>query len=339
MRKGNIAMQDRAGIANIEQVDCVSATVIQPRSLPPPGDSDERFMAIHGRTFHFAARFLPPELRQHVVTLYAFFRALDDLVDKPPRGRQLADIREELEDWQRWFVGDLSAPAPQQATGVRLAVMLTEYRIPRAIFLDFLAGIASDLEPREIATFAELHCYCYRVAGTVGLAMAYLLGASSKQALAAAESLGIAMQLTNILRDVGSDLAAGRIYLPQDELERFGCSRALLLQLSTGQLRSDDHFRDLIRFQIARTHRYYARGMAGIWLLPTDCRLPILVAGRLYRRILTVIERKDYAVFHSRAATSFPEKAREATIAFVLARLWKSGEAYFSTEEEALLEN
>ncbi len=169
--------------------------------------------------------------------------------------------------------------------------------------------------------------------------MAQILGVSSTQALVAAQNLGIGMQLTNILRDVGGDLASGRIYLPREDLARFGSSRAHLFRLYSDQRGPDDRFRALMRYQVARAHHYYIRGMSGIWLLPRNCRLPILVAGRLYRRILTVIEHKNYDVLRSRATTRFPEKLREAGIAFTLDRLWRRGEEWPSTEAEMLLED
>ncbi len=147
------------------------------------------------------------------------------------------------------------------------------------------------------------------------------------------------MQLTNILRDVGGDLASGRIYLPQEDLARFGSSRAHLVQLYRDRHGPDERFRALMRYQVTRAHRYYVHGMSGIWLLPRNCRLPILVAGRLYRRILTAIERKNYDVLRSRAATSFPEKLREAAIAFTLDQLWRRGEEWPSTDVGVLLED
>jgi phytoene synthase len=264
---------------------------------------------------------------------------LDDLVDQPDKSRPIEDIRRELDAWKSWFAEGYMFSAPQEPLGGRLGAVLAEHPVPIAVFLDFLDGLASDLEPPEVRDFNELYRYCYRVAGTVGLAMAYILGVSSSQGLAAAQSLGIGMQLTNILRDIGGDLASGRIYLPQEDLERFGSSRAHLVQLFREQRGPDDRFRALMRFQVARAHGYYVHGMSGIWLLPRNCRLPILVAGRLYRRILRAIERKRYDVLRSRAATSFPEKLWEAAIAFTLDRLWRRGEDPTGTEMEVCFED
>ena len=324
---------------NIVQIENFSHAIIPAQSLSSASDSDEWLMATHGKTFHFAARFLSPTLRRHVVTLYAFFRTLDDLVDAPPADRHRDDIRKELADWRCWFTENYAFPAPQEPLGTRLAAVLAEHCVPTTIFLDFLDGMSSDLESQEIHDFQEMYRYCYRVAGTVGLAMTHMLGVRSPQALEAAEKLGIGMQLTNILRDVGGDLAAGRIYLPLEDLVRFDCSPTHLLQLYQDQCGPDERFRALIRYQVARAHRYYVSGMSGIWLLPAECRLPILLAGRLYRRILTEIERKNYDVLRSRASTSTTEKMREAAIAFTLDRLWRRGELFTATETGVLLED
>jgi 15-cis-phytoene synthase len=283
-------------------------------------------LARHGKTFHFAARFLPARYRQAVVTLYAFFRTLDDLVDERTGLWRAQDVRQELAAWQAWFAGGLMTTAPREPLGAALAALVQEYAIPHALFKDFLIGLLSDLEPRCFSSFHELHRYCYQVAGTVGLAMAYVLGDASEQARLAAHDLGIAMQLTNMLRDLGRDLAAGRMYLPFDELERFGLTSSSLLQLSQMEEGSDERFRALMRAQIARARRYYLSGLAGVWLLRPDCRLPILLAGRLYQRILLVIEQRRYDVFHTRAATSLFTKVREAGVVFLLNLLWRVGE-------------
>jgi phytoene synthase len=292
--------------------------------------ADERLMASQGRTFRFAARFLPVPLRPQVIGLYAFFRTLDDLVDDTAANRPASDtaaVRAELAAWRAWLDDRAAHPAPRPALAARLGALLDAGRVPTPVLHAFLDGMEFDLCPPEIADFAALRQYCYRVAGTVGLAIAHLMDATTPATLAAAEQLGTAMQLTNVLRDVGGDLVAGRVYLPRDELARHGSSPAHLADLVARGGGPDDHFRALMREQIARARHYYARGMAGIWLLPRDCRLPILIAARLYRGILMAIERADYDVLRHRAATSLPEKLGEAAVAFTLDRLWRRGEA------------
>lgn len=312
-----------------------SVVFLSPPSPVEVNETYESLLANYGRTFHFAARFLSLKHRHYVVTLYAFFRTLDDLVDEPEEGCSSEDISSELRAWKSWFKGGCCTTAPREPLGSKLAAVLAERPVPPAIFLDFLDGLATDVESSEIHNFSEMYQYCYRVAGTVGLALCHMLGVTSLEALAAAQNLGIGMQLTNILRDVGSDLRAGRLYLPQEDLERFGSSRAHLLQLLQDRRAPDERFRALMQYQVARAHRYYMCGMPGIWMLPADSRLCMLVASRLYRRILSVIEHRDYDVLRARASTSFSEKVSEAAIAFTLERLWRRGEAYPGMEAEA----
>lgn len=302
----------------------VSVTRLLFQGVFPPSRATvaEAILSRHGRTFAFAVRWLPPERRHSVAILYAFCRILDDLVDEPMAGQDRATIQAELEAWRDWFgaspasrPGGIWSIAPREPLGSEVASIVTNHRLPVQYFLDLLDGLTADLGPREIVDFAELHHYCYQVAGTVGLMMAHLLGATTAPALAAAEALGIAMQLTNILRDVGGDLAQDRVYLPQLELAQAGLSRAQLVALYRNGDGPDSCLRHVLREQIARAEGWYQRGLAGIDLLPVDCRLPVLIAGRLYRRILTEIEQNDYDVLRRRAATSLTDKVAEAAAA------------------------
>lgn len=299
----------------------------------------EELLATHGKTFHFATRFFPTAYRQAVVALYAFFRTLDDLVDERGADWDAEEVRRELEGWQRWLRTACASPAPREPLGASLAALLHTYQLPVTLFLDFLDGLFSDLEPQEFQQAHELYRYCYQVAGTVGLAIAHVLGGRSEQALVAARELGIAMQLTNILRDVGRDLAAGRIYLPQEELTRFGFSRVQFLHLYQQNRGPDERFQQLMCFQIQRARAFYRKGLYGVWLLAPACRPPILLAGRLYQRILTEIERRQYDVLRRRAATSLFTKAREAVVVLLLDSLWRGGEVALIPEMELLYED
>lgn len=299
---------------------------------------NEQLLATHGKTFHFASRFFPMASRQAVVSLYAFFRTLDDLVDERGEGWRADDVEQELHAWHEWLSSSSCSTAPREPLGTMLASLLDEYQIPTSLFHDFLDGLLTDIEPRAIHDFAELYCYCYQVAGTVGLAMSYVLGIRSDQARLAAKQLGIAMQLTNILRDVGKDLSAERIYLPHVELEQFGSSNHHLLRLYYQQRGPDERFCALMDAQIQRARCYYQEGLHGVWLLAPAYRPPVLLAGRLYQRILTEIERRHYDVLRERAATGLFTKVREAGIVLVLQFLWKSGEVELPTELELLYE-
>jgi phytoene synthase len=293
--------------------------------LAGPGRGEfRRLFGARARTFSFASRFLPPHRRQAVETLYAFCRTVDDLADEYPPGVG-GPI---LDAWWRWVDGlrrgeerPVPAPAPGRPAAENLALapglreVVRRFGVPPDYLRLLVEGVRSDTERGAIASFPELRDYCYRVAGTVGLAMCHVLGAATPEAYERAERLGIAMQLTNVLRDVGEDLQKGRVYLPADDLTRFaGSEQALAAR------RVSPAFADLMRYEVARARAYYDAGMPGVFLLPPESRLPILIAGRLYRAILGRIEAQGYDVFSRRAATSGPQKALAAGRAYLTLR-------------------
>jgi phytoene synthase len=264
----------------------------------------------HAHSFYFAARFLPADTRRDVFALYAFYRTVDDLVDLRPASRPRESVLAELDDWRAWLRCRRGAPGPD-ALRLALSPVLDRHRIPCRYFDDFLDGLAADLNPRQMCSFAEMEHYCYCVAGTVGIVLAHVLGAAEPSALESACLLGIAMQLTNILRDIGQDLNRGMIYLPAEELRAYNYSASRL------QLRVvDADFVSLMHMQVQRARDYYRRGVSGIAHLSRECRLPILFAAQVYAGILTKMERRGYDVFQQRMATRLPEK------------LWIAGKSY-----------
>ena len=289
-------------------------------------ESIDELMATHARTFSFAARFLPEEKRAATTVFYAFCREVDDLVDEPMPGKTEHAVRQEFEAWRVWLTGSRTSAGPREPLARELSRVIDQYVIPIGHLLDLLDGLEADLEPVAFEEESELRQYCYHVASTVGLGMAHILGATSDSALEAAADLGAAMQLTNILRDVGEDLSLGRIYLPKSSLVQFDLTHESLQELWKSGDGPDERFRALMRAEIARAHDLFQRSMPGIWLLPSDSRLPILLATRLYRRILTVIERRDYDTLRRRASTSRIGKLEEAAITLVVDRLWRRGE-------------
>ncbi|MFW6074589.1 MAG: phytoene/squalene synthase family protein [Chloroflexota bacterium] len=282
-----------------------------------PVDASERIMAEHARTsFNFASRFLPSAQRDAATTLYGFFRTVDDLVDEREHDAPETRIRSELEAWREWLRSGPHRIGPREPLATDLANVIETYSIPVDTFLALLDGVESDLGPRAIQDERELEIYCFQVASTVGLAMAHVLGSTSEPALRAAKQLGSAMQLTNILRDVGEDLDAGRIYLPERELNREGLTQDDLWVLRrTGP---DPRFRRFMRTQIVRANERYEEGIDGIWMLPEESRYPILLAARLYQRLHTIIEQNNYDSLRVRAATSKADKVREAVTCYAL---------------------
>jgi len=268
------------------------------------------------KTFYWGSMFLPPPKRRAVWAVYAFCRVVDDIVDeaigaqRPSAGHLSGSSapEEELEYWrrslERIYERGGSDDGPIQ---LAWSDMLKAYEVPLEPALELLQGVTMDLSVFRYETFEELYVYCYRVAGTVGLLTSPIFGYHDEAVLAHAVDLGVALQLTNILRDIGEDSRRGRIYLPQDEMRRFGYSEA---ELMAGVI--NDSFRELVHFQMARADEYYQRAQPGVSMLQADCRLAVRLSSSLYRHILDRIRLNNYNVFTKRA--SVPLKTKLATV-------------------------
>ena len=266
--------------------------------MSPNGALCRALVREHGRTFAFASYFLPPGPRNAIAAAYAYCRLADDFVDRTPAtGRAAATAA--LDAWER------ELDTPRHPVAVAFAVAREQYAIPGYAARDLIAGVRMDLEPRRYQTWDDLKLYCYRVAGTVGLMAAPVFGCRDERALANAVDLGIAMQLTNIVRDVGEDGRMGRLYLPLDELERFGCDPELV---QAG--RPNGRFADMMRFQISRARALYASGRLGVPALSPAGQVATLAAAHLYAKILTRIEFQEYDVFSRRAYVPHHHKLR-----------------------------
>ncbi len=246
----------------------------------------------HSKSFHLASALLPEEKRSAVRALYAFCRTVDDIVDRPAAAERDAS----LEYW-RGQVQAVSNPDQNDPVAAAWADTLMRYHIPRHYALQLIDGVARDMSQTRYATFDDLSTYCYGVASTVGLMSMHIVGFESNEAIPYAIKLGVALQMTNILRDAGEDYRNGRIYLPRDEMDAFRISERTL---ASGVV--TDKWRVFMRFQIARTRDLYDQAWPGIGMLERDGRLAIAAAGSLYRGILDVIERNDYDVFSQRAS-------------------------------------
>ena len=248
----------------------------------------------HSKSFHLASALLPEEKRSAVRALYAFCRTVDDIVDQPT-----AVARDASLDYWRRQVQAASEPDQGDPVAAAWGDTLLRYHIPRHYALQLIDGVARDMTQTRYATFDDLSTYCYGVASTVGLMSMHIVGFESNEAIPYAIKLGVALQMTNILRDVGEDYRNGRIYLPRDEMSAFGISESTL---ACGVV--TDNWREFMRFHNARTRELYAEAWPGIRMLEREGRLAIAAAGSLYRRILDVIERNDYDVFLQRASVS-----------------------------------
>lgn len=257
----------------------------------------------HSKSFFLSCRFLPRAKQRAVWAVYAFCRTADDIVDA---GAATGDILSAIDAWE----AQLRAAYAGRARGpvfVALADAAARFAVPLEAALDLLRGVRMDVTVSRYATYDDLRAYCYLVASTVGLLVTPILGALDAAAATYAVTLGQAMQLTNILRDVGEDARRGRIYLPADELARFRYTEA---DLSAGVV--DERFVALMRFQIARARALYRDAEPGIRRLEPESRYAVHVALDLYRGILGEIETNRYDVFGRRAVVPLGTKLRTA---------------------------
>jgi squalene synthase HpnC/squalene synthase HpnD len=259
--------------------------------------------------FYYAFYMLPRPKRDALCAIYAFMRLVDDVSDLPQdsirRQNEPALRRAALSRWRvlldECVLGNTSGHAilPAFADAIR------RYRIPSRYFHDLISGAEMDLVETRYATFQALQEYCYRVAGTVGLTCIHVFGFQDPHALELAERLGIAFQLTNILRDVGPDLALGRLYIPTEDLARFGCTVA---ELEAGAVIPP--IRELLGFEAERAWRFYREGSRILGKVDRDSRAALWALTRIYSSLLARMEERDFDVFSARVRLTPAEKAR-----------------------------
>ncbi len=255
--------------------------------------------SMNSKTFYMATMFLPAAKRRAMRALYAFCRMSDDMVDCSD-----GDAEKNLAAWRQRALSP--EPSSHDLVAVAWADTRLRYRIPLRYAEQLLDGVGQDVHQKRYSTFEEVVRYAYGVASTVGLRSMHIIGFAGEQAIPYAIKLGIALQLTNILRDIGEDWANGRLYLPMDEMAAFGITEA---DLEKGEIH--DRWRAFLRFQIARNRRLYIEANPGIVLLHKDGRLAVAAASDLYRAILRDIEAHDYDVFHRRAHLNTWHKVRK----------------------------
>lgn len=264
----------------------------------------KRLTAEYSKSFFFAAQMLPLNIRKAVYSLYGFCRYSDNLVDKQ-RHRSKEDILEEIRCFSREIEITYRTGSSEHPVLSAFINTAKVFDIPMECPLEFLRGVVMDLEISRYHTFDDLYLFCYRVAGLVGIMMTYVLGYSKPEAFKYAEKLGIAMQLTNILRDVKEDKNIGRIYLPKDELMKFKVHEKHILEEQM-----NEQVRILIEFQARRAHQYYDEAAPGIPLLSKPTQFSIYTASRIYREILKKIEERGYNPFLDRVFVSKNEKLK-----------------------------
>jgi phytoene synthase len=270
----------------------------------------------HAKSFYFCAQTLPRVKRNPIYAIYALCREADDLADTlsadDPQRRAAG-----LAEWSQ-ALRDLYARKPVPCHPVLIAWrdMLRTYPIRIEHPLELIHGVGMDLTQSRFATFQELYAYAYRVASLVGLMTSEVFGYSDAAALQYAVALGVAFQLTNILRDVGEDARRDRIYIPLEDLSRFRCSEADVIE---GRL--TPNMISLLKFQVARARDYYREADKGIPFLSPDSRFTVFLSSRLYAGILADIEAHGYDVFSRRARVSLPRKLAQTPKLWLQAKM------------------
>jgi len=255
-----------------------------------------------GPNFSVGFRFLPSQKRDAVYATYAFCRFVDDVVDESPQSGERSDVIERIEQWEqeldRCYEGK-----PTHAITLALADTVSRYLIPKSAFSGLIEGCRQDLVKKRYANFDELMGYSDLVATTISTMSLSIFGYEDEGAIPRGRDLAAAFQLTNILRDVGDDIGKDRIYLPADEMARFGVSEA---DLRAGRV--TPQFEELMRFQVERVREHYHRAEVLLDLIEPDCRRCTCLMGAVYYEILNRIEDQGFAVFGRRIGLSLAEK-------------------------------
>jgi phytoene synthase len=263
-----------------------------------------------GSSFYYSFLFLPPERRRAITALYAYCREVDDVVDECAD----ASVARIKLAWWRDEIGKLYAGHPQHPVSKALAPAVTAYDIEQQHMLELIDGMTMDLDYNRYPDFDTLKLYCHRVAGVVGLMSASIFGYSDKQTLEYAPELGLAFQLTNIIRDVGEDARRNRIYLPLDELEKFGVTEG---DIQTA--RESENFQKLMAFQIERALSHYDTAFAKLPSADRKPQMPGIIMAGIYRTLLEEIRDDGCHVLKQRTSLTPIRKL------WIASRTWLKG--------------
>jgi phytoene synthase len=255
------------------------------------------------KNFYYSFLLLDAERRRAMCAVYAFMRYCDDLSDSQAVSGKAAAIA----GWRRDLESAFEGRTPEHALWPAFIDAVTRYRIPHQYFFDMIDGVSSDLEPRRVRTFAELYDYCYHVASVVGLTIIHIFGFDSpdapREALTLAEKCGIAFQLTNILRDVREDAENNRVYLPEEDLQRF--------QVTADELRgsvASARLKALLEFEAGRARQYYSESAPLVAMIHKESRASLRALIAIYSRLLDRIEASGYDVLAHRIRVPTLEK-------------------------------
>jgi phytoene synthase len=246
-----------------------------------------------GSSFTSSFRILSRERREAMTVLYAYCREVDDVVDECSD----ANVARTTLNWWRNEVAAIYSGKPTHPVCQALVPVVTRYQLPQEHLLEIIDGMEMDLDQPRYADFKSLQLYCYRVASVVGLLSAEIFGYTDRETLKYAHDLGIAFQLTNIIRDVGEDARRNRIYLPMDEMQQFGVTAADILNA-----RESDNFQKLMAFQIDRARRYYQQAFDHLPATDRKAQRAGLIMAAIYRAVLDEVERSGCHVLRERVS-------------------------------------
>jgi phytoene synthase len=275
-------------------------------TLPESYELCRKVQKAHSRTYYFSTQLFPPAVRPHVHALYAFMRYADEIVDNPHQ-TELEEQNAALEAFESETLSAITG----EATGNPVLHAFSNTVLTRSIEPDtvraFMKSMKMDTHVFRYPTYEDLEEYTYGSAAVVGLMMCQAIGVEDEAAYPYAEALGVAMQLSNFLRDVKEDWERGRIYLPLEDLDRFGYT-----ELDLSECAVDERFKALMRFEVGRARKLYKVADEGMRYIPQGRRYPVMVARELYAAILDRIEAQNYDVFSQRADTTRPHKLKTA---------------------------
>jgi len=275
-----------------------------------PDEYCQEKAAQSGSSFYYSFLFLPPDKRRAITALYAFCREVDDVVDDCSD----ENVARTTLAWWRTEVEAIYQGKPQHPVGQALAPLVSQFNLPASQLHEIITGMEMDLQQRRYENFDTLQLYCYRVASVVGLLAAEIFGYSDRSTLKYAHDLGLAFQLTNIIRDVGEDARRGRIYIPLEELQQFGISpEDILNRRETGA------FHKLMQFQIERAQRYYQQALAALPAADRKAQRAGLIMAAIYRTTLDEIAASGCHVLKERVSLT------------PLRKLWLAGVTWLKT--------
>ena len=258
--------------------------------------------------FYYSFLVLPPDKRRAIVAVWDFCRAVDDAVDEAGAGEP---ARSQVARWRAELATVFDGGQPQTSQGRMLAPLVKPFHLPRDAFEALIEGVEMDLDSRRYESFADLYEYCIRVASAIGLICLEIFGYVDPRSRQYATDLGVALQLTNILRDVPEDLSRGRVYIPQDDLRAHGCSEEDLVRetAAAGSGVRSANVKALLRQQAERARTYYGKAAGELPAVDRRRLAAAEIMGAIYRGILTRIERADYDVFTRVVRIPRPERA------------------------------